>query len=49
MSGNDTAEGRLTEWLSNHPRLMGALFVTLVLLTKAGTAVAGNSSVTAGP
>lgn len=51
MSDADTtAEGnRFTEWLADHPRFMGALFVMLVLLSQAGAAVAGNSSHTAGP
>ena len=51
MPGNNASqtETRFTEWLANHPRFMGALFVTLVLLSKAGTAVAGHGSATAGP
>lgn len=39
----------LTEWLTNHPRLTSALFVTLVLLTKAGAVAANSGSVTNGP
>ena len=49
MSGNGTPNSRLTEWLVNHPRLMGALFVTLVLLSKAGTVAANGGNATAGP
>lgn len=51
MSGTDTTteRNRFTEWLAEHPRFMGALFMTLVVLSKAGAAVAGNNSATAGP
>lgn len=49
MSETDTHRNRFTDWLADHPRIMGVLFVTLVLLAKAGTAVAGNNSGIAGP
>lgn len=51
MSGTDTTEdrNRFTEWLADHPRFMGALFVTLVVLSKAGTVAASGQSATAGP
>lgn len=50
LESNTTAEGnRFAEWLADHPRFMGALFVMLVLLSQAGTAVAGNNSGIAGP
>ena len=49
MARTDATENRFTDWLANHPRLTSALFVMVVLLSKAGTAVAGNSSATAGP
>lgn len=38
-----------TEWLADHPRFMGALFVTLVLLSKAGTVAANYANATNGP
>lgn len=51
MSGTDTTgdQNRFTKWLADHPRFMGALFVTLVVLSQAGVAVAGHGSSTAGP
>ncbi len=51
MSGNDdtSTENRFTAWLSDHPRFMGALFVTMVLLTEAGAVAANAGSITAGP
>lgn len=51
MSDSDASanENRFTEWLAEHPRFMGALFVTLVLLSKAGTVAANGGNVTNGP
>lgn len=43
------SENRFTEWLADHPRFMGALFVTLVLLSKAGAVAANGGTATAGP
>lgn len=37
----------LTEFLADHPRLMGALLTACVLLTQAGSAIAANGSTTA--
>lgn len=45
MSENTT----LTAYLSEHPRMTGVLFTLLLLLTQAGSAVAGNKVVYAGP
>ncbi|QZP38169.1 DUF7503 family protein [Halobaculum magnesiiphilum] len=45
MSDNDAA---MTEWLADHPRMMGALFALVLLLSSAGNAVAG-ATVTSGP
>ena len=39
----------LTEYLKNHPRMMGALFTLLLLLSQAGSAIAGNSHAISGP
>lgn len=41
-------DSKMAEFLAEHPKLMGVLFATFVLLTQAGSAVAGNSAV-AGP
>jgi hypothetical protein len=35
----------LASYLSDHPRMMGALFTTLLLLSQAGSAVAHSGSV----
>lgn len=45
MSQTDTS---MTEWLSEHPRMMGALFTLVLLLSQAGS-VAGSQAATAGP
>lgn len=46
---DDDAETTLTEFLAAHPRLIGATFLTLLVLTQAGQAAAGNTSSIAGP
>ncbi|WP_255680801.1 hypothetical protein [Natrinema sp. DC36] len=38
----------ITQYLKNHPRMIGALFTILLLLAQAGT-VAANSSIFLGP
>ncbi|SHH19822.1 DUF7503 family protein [Halobaculum gomorrense] len=45
MSEDDAA---MTEWLADHPRMMGALFTLVLLLSSAGN-VAANGVTTAGP
>ncbi len=37
----------LTEFLADHPRLMGPLLTACVLLAQAGSAIAANGSTTA--
>jgi hypothetical protein len=37
MSSDD-----ITEWIASHPKLLHALFVTLVMLTQVGIVVADN-------
>lgn len=49
MSASDEPTTRFTDWLANHPRLVSALFVTLVLLSKAGAVAANGTNVTNGP
>jgi hypothetical protein len=46
MSDNDSA---LVSYLSDNPRMMGALFTIVLLLSQAGSALAGNAGVTSGP
>ncbi|WP_192918544.1 DUF7503 family protein [Salinigranum salinum] len=46
MSDDNTA---LVAYLTDHPRMMGALFTIVLLLSQAGSALAGNAGVTSGP
>lgn len=39
----------LAEYLHEHPRMIGALFTVLLLLTQAGSALAAGASSNAGP
>jgi len=45
MSKHDT----LKTFLADHPRMIGALFMILMLTSSAGTAAAGASAGTGGP
>lgn len=46
----ETDEGStVTEFLAAHPRLIGAVFLTLLVLTQAGQVAAGTTSSIAGP
>lgn len=44
----DGNNNRLAEYLEEHPRMIGALFTLLLLLSQAGTAAAHGGTV-AGP
>jgi hypothetical protein len=46
MTDTDSA---MAEFLAEHPRLMGALFTVLMLLSQAGSVVAQNSAEFQGP
>jgi hypothetical protein len=49
-TGQDEAETEsLTDYLYDHPRMMGALFTLVLLLSQAGSAVAGNAGSCCGP
>ncbi|WP_449272272.1 DUF7503 family protein [Halorussus ruber] len=39
----------VTEWLAEHPKMMGALWMLLFVLSQTGVAFAGGSSAKAGP
>ena len=39
----------LTAYLTDHPRMIGVLFVMMMLLTQAGNAAAGVATTTGGP
>ncbi|WP_435066056.1 DUF7503 family protein [Halobaculum sp. EA56] len=45
MSESDVT---MSEWLADHPRMMGALFTLVLLLSSAGSAV-GSGGAVAGP
>jgi hypothetical protein len=44
----DTTSG-LASYLKEHPRMMGVLFTMVLLLSQAGTVVAGNNGAVSGP
>lgn len=39
----------VTEWLAEHPKIMGALWTLALLLVETGGAVAGSSGAKMGP
>ncbi|WP_425498445.1 DUF7503 family protein [Natrinema soli] len=39
----------ITQYLKNHPRMIGALFTLLLLLSQAGSAAATNGTLFMGP
>ncbi|WP_312911600.1 DUF7503 family protein [Natronosalvus caseinilyticus] len=39
----------LSDYLKNHPRMIGVLFTAMLLLSQAGTVAAGNSGAYTGP
>ncbi len=39
----------ITEYLKSHPRMVGVLFTSLLLLAQAGTVAATNGTLFAGP
>lgn len=45
MSSTDS----LKAYLADHPRMIGALFTILMLLSQAGTVAAGGATATPGP
>ncbi|MFW5905345.1 MAG: DUF7503 family protein [archaeon] len=45
----DSASASTTEFLQDHPRMLGVLFMTLLLLSQAGNAAAGYVTANAGP
>ena len=38
-----------TEWLKNNPRMMGVLWVLVLIWAETGTVVASNGGTTTGP
>ncbi|MFB6161168.1 MAG: hypothetical protein ABEJ61_08335 [Haloferacaceae archaeon] len=47
MSEDNTAA--MASYLKDHPRMMGALFTLVLLLSQAGTVAAGNAGSVSGP
>lgn len=45
----ETTDGKLASYLADHPRMMGALFTLMVLLTKAGSVAADHGGTVDGP
>jgi hypothetical protein len=43
------SDDTLAAYLAEHPKLTGVLFTTMLLLSQAGTALAGQGTGTAGP
>ncbi len=39
----------MTDYLANHPRMIGVLFTLMLLLSQAGTVAAGGGSTYPGP
>lgn len=39
----------ITEWLAEHPKMMGALWMIVLLLAESGNTVANSGGVRAGP
>lgn len=44
-----SSETAIQEFLASHPRMIGVLFMVLLVLAQAGQAAAANSSAIAGP
>ncbi|UWG48880.1 Uncharacterized protein HSRCO_2620 [Halanaeroarchaeum sp. HSR-CO] len=45
----DSASASTTEFLNEHPRMVGVVFMTLLLLSQAGNAAGAVASGNAGP
>ncbi|WP_419181103.1 DUF7503 family protein [Haloarcula litorea] len=43
------SDSKMREYIAEHPRMAGALFTVLLLLTQAGSVAAGNNATIAGP
>lgn len=46
---SDWTESKMAEFLKDHPRLMGALFTLVVLISQAAPVIADNTTGTGGP
>lgn len=43
------SESNLKQYLAENPKMTGALFTIVMLLSQAGTVIAGNANGSAGP
>lgn len=43
------SDSKIAAYLAEHPKMSGVLFTVLLLLTQAGTVVAGDCSANPGP
>ncbi len=46
---SETTDGTMASYLADHPRMAGALFTLLVVLTKAGNVAASHAGSCDGP
>lgn len=44
-----SAKDSMTDYLESHPRMIGALFTMMLLLSQAGSVAAGNNVSQVGP
>lgn len=42
---DDDSQNAIASYLANHPKLLGGLFLVVLLLSQAGAAAAGSSTV----
>lgn len=45
----ESTSSSMNAYLAEHPKMVGVLFTMMVLLSQAGTAVAGTGATTPGP
>lgn len=43
------ADNKFTQFLSNHPKMIGVLFTMMVFLSTTGAAAANHAGITSGP
>lgn len=43
------SDNTVASYLADHPKMTGVLFTAMMLLSQAGTVIAGNSSAGGGP
>jgi hypothetical protein len=46
---SDDVSNRMAAYLEENPRMIGVLFTVMVLLSQAGSALAGGGTTTVGP